>query len=295
MARSPLVDPLHLVRLALQQGVRSVLVGEQRPVRDLSRPVDGDPGLFGPESATWRVHQDSSMLIGGVRALLYQTVHPLAMAGVAQHSSYRSDPMGRLRRTSTFVGLTTFGTTAEAQRAIRTVRKVHDRVQGTAPDGREYRANDPHLLAWVHHTEVDSFLRAYQRYGPERLNDGDADRYVAEMAELARRLGATGVATSVGELRTWMHDIRPELSGGASARDAARFLLFPPLAPMLRGAYAILAASAVGLLPSHVRRMLWIPNLPVTNALAVRPAATVLTKALAWVMSAPARTPPPRH
>ncbi|MCP3989662.1 MAG: DUF2236 domain-containing protein, partial [Actinomycetia bacterium] len=123
-----------------------------------------DPGLFGPGSVAWRVHAESSMLIGGLRALLLQTLHPLALAGVADHSVYRQDPWGRLHRTARFIGATTYGNTATAEQIITRIRAIHAQVTGVAPDGTPYEANDPHLLLWVHITEIDSFLRAYDRY-----------------------------------------------------------------------------------------------------------------------------------
>ena len=112
------------------------------------------------------------MFVGGIRALLVQSLHPLAMAGVAAHSGYKGDPWGRLQRTSTFLATTTFGTVEHAEELIERVRAIHERVRGTAPDGRPYAASDPHLLRWVHITEVDSFLAAYQRFGAEPLTGG---------------------------------------------------------------------------------------------------------------------------
>ena len=144
--------------------VRRLLAGTDEPPN--RGPADRvDDGWFGPGSATWTVHGDLSMLVGGVRALLLQTLHPGAMAGVADHSSYREDPLGRLHRTGAFVGATTFGTTAEAEAAVEMVKAVHRRVVGTTPEGVPYTAADPRLLLWVHATEVDSFLRAHRRYG----------------------------------------------------------------------------------------------------------------------------------
>ncbi len=158
--------------------------------------LSGDAGWFGPDSVAWRVHADLGTLIGGLRALLYQTLHPLAMAGVAEHSDYRDDPWGRLHRTAEFVAATTYGTSAEAGAAVARVQRVHEHVRGTAPDGRSYAADDPALLAWVHATEVDSLLAAYRRYGAG-LTDAEADQYVAEMAMVAIAFGADPVPTSV--------------------------------------------------------------------------------------------------
>ena len=277
---------IETARLSLQGAIRGVLIGSAKPVADIARSGGGDPGLFGPGSATWTVHSDAAILIGGIRALLLQTMHPLAMAGVADHSAYRTDPTGRLWRTSAYVGTTTFGTTEQATQAVAIVRRVHEAVVGTAPDGRAYAANDPHLLGWVHHTLVDSFLRAHQRYGDTPLTPVDADRYVAEQARLAELLGAVDPepARSVSELRAWMWGIRPELRAGAQARVATRFLLFPPLALATRPPFAVLASAAMGLLPGWVRRDLRIPTLPFADALVVRPSARALSHVVSWAL-----------
>jgi len=113
----------------------------------------------------WRVRADASMFAAGIRALRLQSLHPVAMAGVAAHSGYKGDPWGRPRRTSTFLATTTFGTVEAAESLVEAIRGIHERVRGRAPDGRGYPASDPHLLKWVHLGEVDSFLRAHQRYG----------------------------------------------------------------------------------------------------------------------------------
>jgi len=278
------------VRGQLGRGVRRMFAGDRPPVRDLSRPVQGDPGLFGPDSVTWRVHADASMFVGGLRALLLQMLHPLAMAGVADHSDYRHHPDHRLARTALYVATTTYGTTAQAEQAVATVRRVHEKVVGTAPDGRPYDASDPHLIAWVHHAEVDSFLRAYQRYGSEELTAEEADRYVAEMAVLCELLGGEPAARSVAELRAYFTTVQPELRAGAQARDAVRWLMVPPLPLAARPAYAVIAPAALGLLPGWAQRELWLPMLPGVDPVLVRPAARVLLRTLSWAVSG---VPPP--
>lgn len=284
--------PVERLRVSLAEQVRGLIVGDHPPVRDLDDPSAGDPGFFGPDSVTWRVHADSAMFIGGLRALLLQTMHPLAMAGVAEHSQYRSDPMGRLWRTSVYVGTTTYGSAARATEAVARVKQAHERVTGIAPDGRRYAANDPHLLTWVHHTLVDSFLRAYRRYGAEPLTPADADRYVDEMAVLCDLFAAEPAARSTAELRAYFAAVRPELRAGAQAREAARFLLVPPLPVAARGAYAVIAPAAVGLLPASVRHSLWIPPTPGLDPLVVRPSARLLLRTLDWVMAALPRPHP---
>lgn len=265
--------------------LRRAIAGDQALQPDELVSVD-DPGLFGPASVAWRVHGDSAMLIGGLRALLLQTLHPLAMAGVADHSDYRNDPWGRLHRTGRFVGGTTFGNSQTVERLVAQVRAIHDRVNGHTPDGRPYSATDPHLLLWVHVTEVDSFLQAYLRYGEGRLTDAECDRYVAEMAVLARMLGAEDVPETRAELDACLDSFRGECSYDRQAREAIRFLLLPPVPLALRGAYGIITAGAVGLLPGWARQMMWVPMPPGVDPLAIRPAATVLTRAIGWLMTA---------
>jgi uncharacterized protein (DUF2236 family) len=212
------------------------------------------PRWFPPDAPIRRVHADAAMFVGGLRALLLQSLHPLAMAGVAGHSGYRGDPWGRLARTSAFLATTTFATVDDAQRMIDRVRAVHERVRGKAPDGRPYRASDPHLLTWVHVAEADSFLAAHQRYGQRRLTPAEADEYVAQSAHVARALGAQVVPETVAELADCLDAYRPELEAGLQARDAAGFLLRePPLPRRARVPYRMLAAGAVALLPPWAR------------------------------------------
>ena len=266
--------------------IRRGIIGDERLTFD-ELASDEDSGLFGPSSVAWRIHSDSSMLIGGLRSLFLQTVHPLAMAGVAQHSDYKSDPWGRLNRTSRFVGATTFGSTETAETAIAVVRRVHERVKGTAPDGRHYSANDPHLLLWVHVAEVDSFLRAFEHYGTGKLRDADRDRYVQEMAQIAVRLGSEAPPTSVAELAACLEDFRSECSAGQDAFDTVRFLASPPLPWWTRWPYATLAAGAITSLPSWVRKELKLVVPPLADSLAVHPMAGATTKLLGYLMSAP--------
>lgn len=283
--------PVDEIRLRIAGALRSLVAGDPEP-----RPLPTDDGLFGPESATWRVHGDASMLVGGIRALLMQTLHPPTMAGVADHSNYKSDPLGRLQRTSHFLGTTTFGSVAEADKAIATVRRIHDRVVGTTPDGTPYRANDPHLLGWVHATEVDSFLDAKRRFGNAPIDAATADDYVAEMAVVGERLGVLDAPRSTTELDARLRSYEPELALNAQSREALWFITFPPLAFHLRGAYAVLYGGAMTSLPPWIRRRLWVPRLRVTERLAVRPAAQALTRVLDWSMQAahPERSPAAR-
>jgi uncharacterized protein (DUF2236 family) len=265
---------------------RRALAGPESQRREIALATPAEPGWFGPDSMTWRVHADRSMIIGGLRALLLQVMHPLAMAGVAQHSAYRDDPLGRLARTGRFIAATTYGTSAEAGRAVAAVTAIHTRVRGTAPDGRPYEANDPELLAWVHNVEVESFLVAYRRYGSGALDADDADRYVAEMATVGERLGARDLPRREADLREWI-DTVPGLAMTAEARDAIRFLVLPNLPLPMLPTYAVVAAAAADLLPRHRRLALGLLPVPLVDPLVVRPSASSLLALLGWVLGPP--------
>ena len=212
---------------------------------------------------------------------------PLAIAGVAAHSGYKGDPWGRLQRTSEFLATTTYGTIEHAERQIARVRAIHDRVRGTVPDGRPYAASDPHLLRWVHVTEADSFLTAYQLYAAEPLSAEEADRYVAQTGFVNERLGVLDPPQTVAELRAVLESYRPELQSTPEARDAARFLLVhPPLPLAARPGYAALAAGAVAMLPRWARWPLRLPYLPVTEHLVGRPIGGAATAVVRWAMRA---------
>jgi uncharacterized protein (DUF2236 family) len=194
-----------------------------------------------------------------------------------------------LRRTSHYVGDVSFAPTDEAIAAIAMVKRVHQRVHGIAPDGRAYSANDPHLLAWVHHALLDSFLRSYQMYGAERLSPADADRYVAEQSQLADLIGGVSPepARSVDELRAWLQAIRPEMKATREARDAAFFLLTVPMPPAMTAAYSVLLTAAISSLPRFVRRGLWLPTSEIATKVLVQPGARAITRTLGWAMSSP--------
>jgi uncharacterized protein (DUF2236 family) len=268
------------------------VAGPQGPAR---RRVIHDPAAerwFAEDRPVRRVHGDSSMFIGGIRALLLQSLHPLAMAAVAGHSDYRGDPWGRLQRTSYFLAVTTFGGISDAQEAIARVRAIHQRVTGTAPDGRPYAASDPQLLSWVHIAEADSFLRAHTAFGARRLDQAGRDGYVADMARIGAALGVPDPPRTEAELAARITGYRTELAGTAQAREAARFLLLrPPLPLLARAPYGVLAAAAVSLLPGWARRPLRLPRLPVTEAALVRPAGHAMTGAIRWAITAPPSAP----
>lgn len=248
----------------------------------MSAAADCD-GLFGPDTVTWRIHADPVMGLAALRALLLQALHPLAMAGVAQHSDYRSDPWGRLMRTAEYVATVSYGSAAEAERAAARVRGLHRRLGGIEPEsGVAYRVDDPVLLRWVHCAEVDSILSTYRR-GGGRCRDTEADTYLREQATAARLIGLdpASVPTTQGELADYFTGMRPALRTTRAAREAARFIVTPPmpgwvsLATPARPAWAGVTGLAFALLPRWARRLYGAPGLPTTDL-----AASIGTRAL---------------
>ncbi len=247
------------------------------------------PRWFEADSPLTRVHGDASMFVGGMRALLLQTLHPAAMKAVSDHSGYRGDMWGRLHRTSRFLAVTSFGHAEDAQQAVDVVRSIHRRVTGEMPDGTPYAADDPHLLRWVHVAEVDSFLRAHTVYGRDPLDQAERDTYLDQAARIAEALGAVDVPHSEAELRACLARYRPELHGTPEAREAVKHLLLtPPLPLPARAPYGVLAAAAVGLMPAWTRPHLRLPWLPLTERTVVRGLGTAATGTIRWAM-----TPPP--
>jgi len=282
------VDAIAEVRKAIGGAIFERVAGSDGAA-ERSRLRDG-PGAerwFRADSPIARVHGDASMFIGGLSALLLQSLHPLAMAGVQEHSDFRTDPWGRLARTSQFLAVTTYGSADDARRQIAAVRAVHRRVQGVAPDGRPYAASDPHLLTWVHLCEVDCFLRSFERYGWSALTPAEADEYVAQAGRIASELGALEVPATVAEVAAMLQAYRPELRGTPAARGAARYLVVtPPLPVSLRPAYLPIAAAAVGLLPRWARWPLRLPWLPVTEATLGRATGAAVTRVIRWALPA---------
>jgi uncharacterized protein (DUF2236 family) len=234
-------------------------------------------GFFGPDSVTWRVHSDPSFSIGGLRALLLQALHPVAMDGVARFSEgFRESPWPRLARTAAYVDTLTFGTRREALRAVRRVRGIHRRLGGVEErSGREYRVDDPDLLLWVHCCEVDSLLTVARRAGVP-LSDDDADRYVAEQVTAAVLVGAreAEVPASVAELAAYFERVQPQLAATPAAWNAWRLVVLPPMPGWVkvltpaRPAWGSLAGLAVATLPRWARRLYRFPGLGLTDAAA---------------------------
>ena len=238
--------------------VRQVRMLFNDPVRGEEPVKRSDVALFPPESMIWRVHGDVvSMMVGGVAALLLQMLHPAVLAGVWDHSNFRTDMLGRLRRTARFIAATTYGERTEAEAAITRVRAVHSHIGGALPDGTPYRADDPSLLAWVHVSEAWSFLAAWQQYGDRPLTLAQEDLYYAEFANIGCALGADALPRNRASTNHALRTMQPALAADGRTREVARLVLEQtPNSPLAIPLQRIAMQAAVDLLPSgHVRCM----------------------------------------
>lgn len=278
---------MNLVAIATHS-VRRAMIGQVRAVfNDAARgetPVQpSDDALFARDSVLWRVHGDvTTMMVGGVAALLLQMLHPAVLAGVWDHSKFRHDMLGRLRGTARFIAQTSYGAREEAEAAIARVRQIHRRIRGTLPDGTPYSADDPRLLAWVHVTEAVSFLEAWIRYAEPAMSRADQDRYFAEFATIAEALGADPVPRSRAEAASLIAELRGELRYDARTREVARLLLEQP-APNLatKPFQAMTFAAAIDLLPGWARQMHHLVTPPLA-APAVRLGTRGVAETLRW-------------
>jgi len=257
--------------------------GEPAWVLEMSEP--GDVGLFGPESMVWRVHSYPATLVGGVRALVLQTLEPLSLGGVLEHSRFREDPISRLQNTARFVTVASFGSTEMVERECAMIRAIHELVVGVLPDGRAYSASDAVLLRHVHVSLVDSFLTAHQHLAPHPLTAEEADRYVEEMNALAPLLGFDSVPLphSVDELRAMLEPDAFGMEVSSATRETLRYLARPPLALVQLPAYTVLHRAALCLLPTDVRDALPVPCPPLVPALDVA-AGAALVRALSMLL-----------
>jgi uncharacterized protein (DUF2236 family) len=242
-----------------------------------------DQGLFGPESVTWRVVGHQASIVGGLRSLIIQSLHPLAMAGVAQFSDYRRRPLLRLQRTAAYVAATTFGTTAEARDAAAKVRRIHKRVRGLDPvTGLAYSADDATIQVWVHTVEMHSFVAAYRVFGG-RLSDEECDAFFSENVRVASLVGtpADMVPSSLSEVRGYFASVRPELRVSPAARDAIRFVLQPPLGSRellpIQVPMRLLSSAALALVPRDLRRLAGVDRSALVDAAAIAAARPLVT------------------
>lgn len=243
----------------------------------------GDPGLFGPDTVTWRVMGDPATFVGGIRALMIQAAHPEVVAGVADHSSYRTDPLGRLSRTSNYVTATSYGATPEVEWAVAEVRRAHAPVRGTSHRGIAYSAARPDLAAWVHNSLTDSFLVANQIFGEERLDETAADTFVAEQTRVGRLLGAHPLPLTARELSGYVAH-HPDLGPSPGSVEAIAFLTRPPLPRTIRPAYRLLWRAAAATVPEGIRRILAIHPTPLDI-----PLGKIAVRGLRWALGASPR------
>lgn len=276
-------SPPAVLRRALVSRVRALFHDPSRSEKPIERSGEA---LFGSDSVIWRVHGDvTTMMIGGVTALLLQMLHPAALAGVWEHSSFRNDMLGRLRRTARFIAVTTYAERGLADAAIDCVKAVHEHVRGVLADGTPYRASDPGLLAWVHVCETIGFLDAWIRYREPLMTRADQDAYVAEASVVARRLGADPVPQTRAEAQALIERFRPQLASGEQVRAVAVMILDQPAKSLIAApAQHLLMEAAVDLLPGwakvmHDRRVepLQIP--------AVRGGTWAMAQALHWAFA----------
>lgn len=242
-----------------------------------------DPGLFGPESITWKIMGDVSSFIGGIRALLIQAAHPEVAAGVANHSTYRDDPLGRLSRTASYVTATAFGAMPEVEKSIKMVSSAHRPVIGTSSRGEKYSAGNPEMAAWVHNALIDSFLVSYQNFGPFVLEEEEADSYVYEQTNLGNLMKASPLPENAASLSSWLSE-NPKVGSSKEGAEAVSFLKKPPLPFFTRIAYKILFNAAVVTMPIELREAIGVN--PKKGA---KTAGNLLTKVLRYALgSSPA-------
>lgn len=242
------------VRSRVLNSTTSLFSHAQDPLAD-TESYAGDPGLLGPDSVSWPVIGDVTAFIAGIRALLVQTAHPEVVAGVMDHSSFQDDTLGRLSRTSAWVTATTFGAEPEARAAVAVVTAAHRRVRGRSARGRAYNAASPELAAWVHNALTDSFLTAYQTFGPRTLSTDEADRFVTEQATIGRLLRAAPLPGTAAELRRWVVE-HPDIEPSEAQARALEFLRDPPFPAAVRPAYRTLFWAAAATLPPPLLSLL---------------------------------------
>jgi uncharacterized protein (DUF2236 family) len=267
-----------LLKARVRRRINTLFNDYERGERPALRRADA---LFPPDSVAWRVNGDIvTMMIGGVSGLLLQMLHPAVLAGVWDHSDFRADMHGRLRRTAKFIAVTTYDHALNGQAAIDRVRRIHDKLGGTLPDGTPYRVSDPRLLAWVHVTEITSFLDAWVRYGDPSMSRADQDAYIAEMARIGRALGADPVPTDRLSADALIHAMRGELKADARTREVADLVMRQRIGGQAeRASAALVMAAGADLLPRWAREMHGLPAAsPATHA-----GARALARGLAWV------------
>ena len=250
---------MHFAKTRVINSVSGMFAHAEVPLKNTG-DFQGDRGLCGPDSVSWRVIGDVSVFVGGIRALLVQAAHPEVVAGVDDHSRYRDDPLGRLSRTSFYVTSATYGAMPEVTEAINLVKSAHQGVSGTSPRGQPYSASTPELAAWVHNTLTDSFLEAYQRFGG-RLSVAEADQFVVEQTKVGEMLGASPLPATADSLRAWVAE-HPALAPSPGMRTALRFLQNPPIPLAQKTGYQVLMNGAITTIPPQLTSVLGLTAVP---------------------------------
>ncbi len=275
----PITTPSERIRQKLVGRVRAVFNDAEQG----ERPTPpSDEAYFAKDTPIRMVHADAvSMMIGGIRSLLLQMLHPHALQGVLDHSNFREDMHGRLRRTAKFIAVTTFGHRDEADRIVARVNRIHEQVNGTLPDGSPYSARNPETLAWVHVAEATSFLEAYLRYVRPAMSFADQDEYFRQFALIARKLGADPVPETRNEAEKLLRHFRPQLQTSPQAKEVADLVLIqrPEGAPV--AVQKILGTTAVEMLPPYARSMLGLRH-PGLSYIPARIAAGGVGRTLRW-------------
>jgi uncharacterized protein (DUF2236 family) len=271
------------LRRALVRQVRATFNDRSKGERPISR---SNQALFPADSVIWRVHGDvTSMMAGGIAALLLQMLHPQALAGVWDHSDVHEDMLGRLRRTARFIAVTTYGERDAAEAAIAKVKRIHEDVSGTLPDGTTYRAGNPHLLAWVHLAGAFMFLEGWRRYGEPGMSRADQDVYFAQSGEIARMLGADPVPETRASAERLIRDIRSELHADARTLAFRDLVLDAPARTFKEAAiHKLLIGAAVDLLPTWARKLHGLSSSPLA-APPIRAATYGLASTLRWAFA----------
>lgn len=274
-----LSSPLEPLRARLVGHVRAVFNDRQAGQRSVP---PSDQALFERDSPIRMVHADVvSMMVGGIRGLLLQMLHPHALQGVLDHSDFRADMHGRLRRTARFIAVTTFGHRDDADKAILRVNRIHERVNGTLPDGARYSAREPRTLAFVHVAEASSFLAAYRHYGRPGMPHAEQDEYFRQFAVIARKLGADPVPETRNEAEALMREMRRDLRGSPQARGVAQLVLSQKPEGAPAAVQRALGHAAVDMLPPFARAMLGL-EAPGLAALPSRAATGIMAGTLRW-------------
>ena len=277
-----LPNPAAAVRRRLAREVHAIF----HAAADDPRVTRSPDALIAPDSIAWRVHGDvTTMMVGGIAALLLQMLHPAALAGVWDHSDFEADMLGRLRRTARFIAITTYADRRDGMAIIDRVKNIHDQVDGTLPDGTRYAANDPATLAFVHVAGALCFLDAYIIYAEPRMTNADQDQYFAEVAGTALALGADPVPTTRAAAEALLDACRPALGADGRTAHVRRLILGAPAAnPAAAAVQSMIMQAAIDVLPADARAMHGLDASKLIRPI-LNLGTTGLSRALRWALA----------